>query len=226
MAKSVTRASAQALPCARARGNRSPLLTSTALVAVGSALALLPGAAFAQDATWDGETDTDFTNPANWNTNAVPGPGNTVTINNGALPNQPRLNSGRTVAQTNISDGIFTLAATLTSPVTVSGTGILRIAPSGNVGGNVNVLSGGTVQMSGDNVLGVSLSAPITLNGAGAGGNGALRSLAGFNVLTGGMTLSSDATIGSDAGILLINGALNNNGRLLTSTGSGNTVFS
>ena len=177
--------------------------------------------ALAQDATWDGDTDTDWATGTNWNTNTVPGAGSTVIINNGALANQPRVNTNRTAAQTNVSSGILTLAATLTSPVTISGSGIVNAVWGGNVVGNVTVLNGGSLQLRDS----ISFGAPITLNGSGVGGNGALRNISGTNFVNGAITLGSATTIGSDAGILAVIGTIDNGGHLLTATGSGNMPF-
>lgn len=184
-------------------------------------MALTPSAAHAQDATWDGEVSVDWTSGTNWNTNAVPGPGDTVTINNGALPNQSRVGQNRTAGQTNVSAGTLTIAATLTSPITISGTGIVSVVNGGNVPGSVSVLNGGTLQVRDNRTL----TGPITLNGSGAGGFGALRNISGVNQVSGNITLGSAAMIGSDAGQLNIFGAVDNGGNLLTATGAGTIVF-
>lgn len=208
----------------RPAAKRMPLLASTALIPVAGVLALFPGAAYAQDVTWDGETSTDWATGTNWDGNLVPGPGGTVFINNGTLPNQPRVNTNQTAAQTNVSAGVLTVAATLTSPVAISGSGVVNVVSGGNVVGNISVASGGSLQTSGTGAP-IILSAPITLNGSGASNGGALRNVSGTSVLTGNITLGSATRIVSDAGLLQINGATNNGGHLLTLSGAAPTAF-
>jgi autotransporter-associated beta strand protein len=101
--------------------------------------------------------------------------------------------------------------------------GILEISGNTALGGTAvgtTVSSGASLEVSG----GISVaSQPITLNGTGVGGNGALRNLSGSNALNGVITLGSDSTIGADAGNLSLGGVIadggNNHG--ITKVGSG-----
>ena len=131
--------------------------------------------------------------------------------------------------------GVFRLNKAGGGTVTLSGnntyTGVTNVQAGtliaasstalGTTAGGTVVSSGATLGLQG----GITIGEPITLNGSGVGGNGALRNVTGINRTTGAITLGSASTIGSDAGILQIDGTINNNGHLLTSTGSGRKVF-
>jgi len=215
MATASRRASSQAFSNLQFRARANALLTSTALIPVATALALIPTEAFAQDATWDGETSIDWAEATNWDTNAVPGAGSTVTISNGALPDQPTISFGDsfTVTQTNVSAGMLTISGSLTSPITLSGTGLVTINAGGDVTGLIIVGEGAALQLNGS----LGAGAPITLNGSGVANGGALRNLSGDNSVEGTITLGSGATVSTDAGVLRINNAVDNGGNLLTS---------
>ena len=68
----------------------------------------------------------------------------------------------------------------------------------GTAAGGTTVSSGATLALQG----GITIAEPITLNGSGVGGNGALRSISGLNIVNGAITLGSASTIASDAGTL------------------------
>lgn len=87
------------------------------------------------------------------------------------------------------------------------------------------VRSGATLALKGD----ITSNERILVGGAGVGGLGAIRNLAGANALTQGISLESDTTIGVDAGTLTIvsgfygDGALSASG--LTKVGNGVLVL-
>ncbi|WP_285712020.1 autotransporter-associated beta strand repeat-containing protein [Erythrobacter oryzae] len=202
----------------RIRSKPASLLSSTALIPVVGALALMPSQAFAQDATWDGETSTDWATGTNWNTNTVPGVANTVTINNGALANQPVVSTNQSAAQTNINAGTLTLAATLTSPLNISGTGVVRVNAGGNIVGAISVQGQGSLELA------ESLSsAQITLSGSGQANAGALRFVGNRPAFTANITLVGDARINSDIfSVPALGGTITGTGRNLTLGGNGN----
>lgn len=118
----------------------------TALIAA----ALIAAPATAQ--TWDGATSTNWGIGTNWNPNGVPTIADTATINNGALTNQPVIESGDsfTLQGVDISAGVLDISGDLTAnTVTVSGTGQLRVRTGGSVTGSVSSrfteLGGGTI---------------------------------------------------------------------------------
>ncbi len=110
--------------------------------------------------------------------------------------------------------GILELDATTYTGATTVSAGILRADSNDSLAGtsSVTVSSGAALQLNG---VTTSAATPLTLNGTGVGGNGALESL-GNNTYTGLITLGSAASIGSDSGTL----ALTNTG-IITGSGFG-----
>jgi fibronectin-binding autotransporter adhesin len=197
------------------------LLTTTALIPVAAALALMPTQAFAQDVTWDGEVSTDASTDRNWDGDITPSSGETVILDNGSLSNQPTIKDGDTllVASTNISAGTLTVAGTLFSPTIISGTGTLNVASSGSVVGGIQVQNGGALRIA----HGIGLTGSITLNGTGQNNTGALRYLSPtstFVFTNAPITLASDSLITSDAGSLILTGNITGPGRTLTVGGA------
>ena len=98
-------------------------------------------------------------------------------------------------------------------------------AAAASAGTGTVVSAGATLQLS--NNISVNALELLTLNGTGAGSNGALRNLSGTNFYGGLITLGSATTIQSDAGTL----TLANPGTILGATfgltvaGAGNTVI-
>jgi len=104
-------------------------------------------------------------------------------------------------------------------------TGIVRISNDsalGTTAGGTTVSSGATLEMLGGITVGAEA---LSLNGAGVGSNGALRSLGGNNIYNGAVTLAGNTTIQSDAGLLTLNGTITNGANLLTVQGAGNTTL-
>jgi autotransporter-associated beta strand protein len=60
----------------------------------------------------------------------------------------------------------------------------------------------------------LTLINPLTLNGSGVGGAGALRNISGSNSVTGSVTLGTDAVVAVDAGDLNLSGPVNGGGGL------------
>ncbi len=129
-----------------------------------SAITLLTTRASAQ-IIWDGDTGIDWTTGTNWIGDIEPGALDDVLINNGALGSQPELSAGndRTVLSTTIEAGSLSINAILTSPVTISGTGVLNVFTLGNVVGATTVESGGTLAL----LNGAAFSSQTTVNTGG-----------------------------------------------------------
>ncbi len=120
-----------------------------------------------------------------------------------------------TLSGANTYDGLTTVqAGTL---LTAASSTALGSTAAGTV-----VEAGGTLALSG----GITVAEAITLNGTGGGG-GALRNVSGGNVVTGPITLATDARINSDVGQVNINGGIGGTSTNLTVGGAGNTnIFS
>lgn len=236
-AKGGMHTSLETSPAQRAARKRLPLLTSTALISVAGAMSMVPSAAFAQDATWDGETGTDWATGTNWNTNTVPGVTNTATINGDGGTNQPIVITNQTVAQTNITGGSLTIDATLTSNVAVSGSGILRINAARQIIGSVQI--GGTNTSSNAGTITGSLivnsgtfdnagvvTGPTSVNG------GILNLNAGSNLADGQLLSVTGGTVNVNVnemvgGLSGTGGAINvADGVQLTANQVGNSTFS
>lgn len=96
--------------------------------------------------------------------------------------------------------GVGALTLTNANPydgVTNVNGGVLAVTNAGALGtGAAAVASGAELDVSNN----LTIANAITISGTGVGGNGALRSLAGANTVTGGVTLGADPTaIGVDA---------------------------
>jgi fibronectin-binding autotransporter adhesin len=101
--------------------------------------------------------------------------------------------------------------------------GYLEVGASGALGTStgVSVASGATLKLLGTTTTGV----PLTVNGTGVGGVGALES-AGNSSLSGAITLGSASTLTSDSGTLTLGGGITGSGIALTLSGAGNGLES
>ncbi len=164
-----------------------------------------------------------ITDPANVNTN-----GGALTFNVAGASTQSGAISGTGSV---VKNGAGTLtvsgANTYTGATAVNG-GVLRVQGNsalGTAAGATTVASGAALEVDGS---GLAIAEPLTLNGTGVGGGGALRNLANANTLTGAITLGAGgARINADAGTLTISGAGNITGATqpLTVGGAGNTTI-
>ncbi len=121
--------------------------------------------------------------------------------------------------------GTLTLssASTFTGATAVN-SGVLNVQNATALGGAgaVSVSSGTALELQG----GIAVSAqPLTINGSGISGNGALRNISGNNSWSGIVTLGSASTVQSDSGTLTISGGVSG-GQTLSVDGIGNTTIS
>ena len=106
--------------------------------------------------------------------------------------------------------GVLTLSGVNTfSGATNINSGVVLVqntAALGSVAGGTAVASGAELRIAGGSSVGAE---PLTLNGAGTSGAGALRVVSGTTSWAGGITLASAAGIGVDAGQLTLGGPIN-----------------
>jgi len=110
--------------------------------------------------------------------------------------------------------------------VTTVGAGVVDVrnnAALGTAAGATTVSAGATLRING---TGLAIAEPITLNGTGMAGGGALRNLANNNTVSGAVTLASAARINSDAGLLTLSNTITGATMGLTVGGAGNTTIS
>ncbi|OLB16736.1 MAG: hypothetical protein AUH07_00295 [Gemmatimonadetes bacterium 13_2_20CM_70_9] len=131
-------------------------------------------------------------------------------------------NNGSTTFSGVILNGSGTVALTKT------GTGTLTLSGANTYGGTTTV-SAGVLDVQNNTALdgsGLVVAEPVTLNGTGIAGGGALRQLANTNTWSGTITLGSAARVNADAGTLTVSGGITNGGFPLTVGGAGNTTIS
>ena len=143
--------------------------------------------------------------------------GNLLTSTGGTLTKD---GSGYVILNPTLNTSNFTGATTINA-------GTLEIQKSnalGTTAGGVTVASGGTLAVSGSITVAES---PLTLNGAGDSGTGALRNVSGTNTVSGAITLNSATSIGSVAGTLTASGVITGAvGSDLNKVGNGTVTFS
>ncbi len=163
-----------------------------------------------QTRTWDGSTSSDWFTASNWSGNNVPDTFSEAAVINGAGGgNQPVIpaSSSVSVSSVTVSGGQLTISSTssLTSPITVSGTGILALQSGGAVIGNLNV-SGGTA------TIGSTVTGDLSLD------SGTLNFGSGATIT--GNYQQSGGTANAGSGTLNINGDLSISGGTFTPSSS------
>ncbi len=136
-------------------------------------------------------------------------------------------NGSGTVALTKTGTGTLTFSGANTySGATTVSAGVLDVQNNtalGATAGATTVAGGAALQLDGS---GLVVAEPVTLNGTGIAGGGALRQVANTNTWSGAITLGSAARVNADAGTLTVSGGITNSGFLLTVGGAGNTTIS
>jgi autotransporter-associated beta strand protein len=103
--------------------------------------------------------------------------------------------------------------------------GELNVQSNAGLGsGPATVDAGTAVEVQAPGLVPLSVSNPLTLNGSGVGGTGALRNITGANALTGAITLATDSVIGVDAGGLDLRAQVTGPGGL-TKVGTGSVTL-
>jgi fibronectin-binding autotransporter adhesin len=155
-------------------------------------------------------------------------PGGTFTVGDatstsftGTITNSA--NSGKV---TKVGSGTLTLSGnnSYTGLTTISA-GVLDVQSNtalGTTAGATTVAANAALQIDGN---GLNIAEPLTLNGTGVSGGGALRNLNNNNTLTGAVTLASATRINSDGGTLTLTGTVTGAGQNLTVGGAGNTTI-
>ena len=149
--------------------------------------------------------DNNWDNPLNWNTDALPGSADDVTIDVAA----------NVVHSSAVTDSIRSL--TSSQPLTLSG-GTLSIAAASSTSGPV-VINGGTLAGTGD----ITVGGPLTLTAGTIGGSGAVTANGGITInptgaafVLDGRTLTNSAGqtatwTGADSNVQASNGAIFDN---------------
>jgi len=111
-----------------------------------------------------------------------------------------------------VGAGVLGLSGTNTySGGTTVNAGTIRVESAnalGSLTGGTTVANGASLALSG----GVSVAQPITINGSGSGGRGAIFNESGDNTLTGPITLGSASALGALSGTLEISGLISDGG--------------
>lgn len=156
------------------------------------------------------------------------------------------LSADRTITVNNT--GVTTLSGTVgltggSPKVNKAGAGTLVLSASNNIADTITV-SAGVLRAQHDSALGttafgttvsdgaalelqggITMAEPLTLNGTGVSGSGALRSVSGNNTLNGNITFGSSYSVVSDAGTLALGGSVDTSataGFNVTFGGAGN----
>jgi fibronectin-binding autotransporter adhesin len=151
------------------------------------------------------------------------------TVNTGStlLDSAGISQNGGTFGLTKAGAGTLELGASDTyTGATVVSAGALDVQNNAGLGGTSSVTvtaTGAALQLSG--VI-TSTAVPLTLNGTGLSGSGALDGISGLNTYSGSITLGSNTTIGSESVLNLSGATLTGSGFNLTLTGGGTGTVS
>ena len=219
------------------RGHRLALKGGTALLLAHLALGVAP----ALSQTWDGDTNTNWTEGTNWNPDVAPGIGDNATIDGQGGLNQPRIFGGDNITINGLTHSAGTLTIDAGASLTTAGGYVLsgtgQLVSAGTVFGTFTV-QGGTATLSGAldgslTITGGTVTNSGSVSGATSIFGGTLNLNAGTNlsdtqtldVIGGTVNLNASDTVGALAGV---SGTINlANGQILTAGGSNaNTTFS
>lgn len=155
--------------------------------------------------------------------------GSAVSVVGDAVLNQsPTGQISGTITVTHNSSGTSILAGTNSyTGATNINSGNLNIqngSALGDTSVGTTVASGAALQIQNEIAVGTE---PLTLNGSGSAGTGAIRNISGTNTYGGPVTLAGPTVIGSEAGTLTLShpGSITGSTFPLTVRGAGNTVI-
>ena len=164
------------------------------------------GGAAVMDAQWDptgGDNFVDIPNSAFSSTQSVNG----LEMTGDGTLNLTNTNSY--LGSTTIDAGTLVVTANgAMGPATATG---------------IVVNGGGALAFTGG--VNYTTAEPITINGAGPAGHGAIENISGTNALAAFITLSGPASIGSDAGAITLGGNISAGSSTLTVVGAGTTTI-
>jgi autotransporter-associated beta strand protein len=130
--------------------------------------------------------------------------GGTITFNpaSGSYEYSGVITGGVALSKSGTGTQVLSGASSFTGATSITG-GVLRVTNSGGLGssaGATTISSGAALEISG----GITLGDALTISGTGISSSGAVRSLAGVNILSGNITLAAASEIQVDAGSLSI----------------------
>ena len=204
---------------------RCRLGRATELVFVLATGAVLTIGSQAQGQTWDGGgANASWGTAENWDTDSVPNVWGIFTIDGAGGSKQPVVDTNQSATFTQVLAGTLTVNATLTSPVTVAGTGVLTINTGHQVIGIVSANGPNAVVNNNGTVTGVLQLSNGTVNNAGAVAGG--TSLYGGTLnLNAGSNLSDTQALTINVGTVNVNvtdtvGSLSLRGGTVTGLGT------
>ena len=204
---------------------RCRLGRATELVFVLATGAVLTIGSQAQGQTWDGGgANASWGTAENWDTDSVPNVWGIFTIDGAGGSKQPVVDTNQSATFTQVLAGTLTVNATLTSPVTVAGTGVLTINTGHQVIGIVSANGPNAVVNNNGTVTGVLQLSNGTVNNAGAVAGG--TSLYGGTLnLNAGSNLSDTQALTINVGTVNVNvtdtvGSLSLQGGTVTGLGT------
>ena len=204
---------------------RCRLGRATELVFVLATGAVLTIGSQAQGQNWDGGgANASWGTAENWDTDSVPNVWGIFTIDGAGGSKQPVVDTNQSATFTQVLAGTLTVNATLTSPVTVAGTGVLTINTGHQVIGIVSANGPNAVVNNNGTVTGVLQLSNGTVNNAGAVAGG--TSLYGGTLnLNAGSNLSDTQALTINVGTVNVNvtdtvGSLSLRGGTVTGLGT------
>ncbi|MBK8036101.1 MAG: autotransporter-associated beta strand repeat-containing protein [Verrucomicrobiaceae bacterium] len=221
-----------------------PTILNAGTLNINNANAISTGAFTINGGTIDNTSGSAITlatnNPLNINADFTFGGTNNLNLGTGAVT----LNANRTVT---VNGSTLTIGGTIAGNfnLTGAGAGTLLLTGASTYTGTTTVNSGATITAGGNGSLGDTSSGtnitaggalvinninysdpePLSLNGTGVGGTGALVGGSGTSTFAGPITIVTDSTIGAPSGgVFTLSGGIDKTGTVVT-FGGGGTFF-